>query len=57
MLGETWEPRGKGADDDSLLSRRERYEAELPEGVLVVTASVDVQDDRSEERRVGKECG
>ena len=48
VLGETWEPRGKGADDDSLLSRRERYEAEIPEGVLLLTASVDVQDDRFE---------
>ncbi len=53
VLGETWEPRGKGADDDSLLSRRERYEAELPEGVLVLTASVDVQDDRFEIEVVG----
>ena len=48
VLGETWEPRGKGADDDSLLARRERYEAEIPEGVLLLTASVDVQDDRFE---------
>lgn len=48
VLGETWEPRGKGADDDSLLSRRERYEAEIPEGVLLLTAAVDVQDDRFE---------
>lgn len=48
VLGETWEPRGKGADDDSLLARRERYEAEIPEGVLLLTAAVDVQDDRFE---------
>ena len=47
-LGETWEERGKSADDDSLLSRRERYEAEIPEGVLLLTAGVDVQDDRFE---------
>lgn len=53
VLGETWEPRGKGADDDSLLSRRERYEAELPEGILLLTASVDVQDDRFEIEVVG----
>lgn len=52
-LGETWEERGKGADDDSLLSRRERYHAELPEGVLVLTAAVDVQDDRFELEVVG----
>lgn len=48
VLGETWEERGKGADDDSLLSRREKYKAEIPEGVLLLTAAVDVQDDRFE---------
>lgn len=53
VLGETWEERGKSADDDSLLSRRERYEAEIPEGVLLLTAAVDVQDDRFEIEVVG----
>lgn len=53
VLGETFEERGKGADDDSLLSRRERYNAELPDGVLLLTASVDVQDDRFEIEVVG----
>lgn len=53
VLGETWEDRGKGADDDSLLSRRELYRAEIPEGVLVLTAAVDVQDDRFEIEVVG----
>ena len=53
VLGETWEDRGKGADDDSLLSRREQYGAEIPEGVLILTASVDVQDDRFEIEVVG----
>lgn len=52
-LGETWEERGKGASDEALLSRREHYEAELPEGVLVLTAAVDVQDDRFEIEVVG----
>lgn len=52
-LGETWEYSGKGADDDSLLSRREPYEAEIPDGVLVLTAAVDVQDDRFEIEVVG----
>lgn len=47
-LGETWEEKGVGADDDALLSRRERYEAEIPEGVLVLSAGIDVQDDRLE---------
>ena len=53
VLGETWEEIGKSADDDSLLSRREIYKAELPEGVLALTAAVDVQDDRFEIEVVG----
>ena len=47
-LGEPWEERGEAADDNVLLSRRERYNADLPDGVLLVTAGVDVQDDRLE---------
>lgn len=47
-LGETWEEKGKSVDEDSLLNRRERYSADLPDGVLLVTAGVDVQDDRFE---------
>lgn len=47
-LGETWEERGASADDDSLIGRREKYEAEIPDGVLLLTAGVDVQDDRFE---------
>lgn len=47
-LGETWEERGKSADDDSIIGRRERYEADIPDGAVVLTAGVDVQDDRFE---------
>lgn len=47
-LGETWEEKGEAADEDVLLKRRERYTADLPDGVLLVTAGVDVQDDRFE---------
>ena len=47
-LGEPWEERGEAADDNALLPRRERYNADLPDGVLLVTAGVDVQDDRLE---------
>lgn len=47
-LGETWEEKGDAADEDVLLKRRERYTADLPDGVLLVTAGVDVQDDRFE---------
>ena len=47
-LGETWEERGDGADDIELLKRRETYTSEIPNGVLLITAGVDVQDDRLE---------
>ena len=40
-------------DEDSLMARREEYPAELPEGVLVLTAGVDTQDDRMEYEIVG----
>ncbi len=46
--GEAYEKKGDGADKDVLMDRREDYYAELPEGVLVLTAAVDVQDDRLE---------
>lgn len=52
-LGETWEERGDGADDEELLNRREVYEADIPDGVLLLTAGVDVQDDRLEYEIVG----
>lgn len=52
-LGETWEERGDGADDTDLLNRRETYTSEIPDGVLVITAGVDVQDDRLEIEIVG----
>lgn len=45
-LGETWEEEGVQADDGSLMARREEYGPELPEGVVLLTAGVDVQDDR-----------
>lgn len=47
-LGETWEERGDGADDTDLLKRRETYTADIPDGVLLITSGVDVQDDRLE---------
>lgn len=53
VLGETWEEQGKSANDQSLLERREQYEAEVPDGVLLLTAAVDVQDDRFEIEVVG----
>ena len=44
LLGELWEDRGDLEDEDTMLARREEYDAELPEGVLVLTVGVDTQD-------------
>lgn len=52
-LGETWEESGEKMDADSLLARREHYSDILPAGVLLMTAGVDVQDDRLECEVVG----
>lgn len=52
-LGETWEDQSDSTDEQMLLKRRERYECEIPDGVLVLTAGVDVQDDRLEVEVVG----
>jgi len=53
LLGELWEDRGDLEDEDSMLSRREEYPAELPDGVLVLTCGVDTQDNRLEYEVVG----
>lgn len=49
-LGETWEEEGVTVDDAALSGRREDYGIgdPLPEAVLLLTAGVDVQDDRIE---------
>ena len=52
-LGETWEERGEQLEENELYSRREIYNAAVPDGVLVLTAGVDVQDDRFEVEVVG----
>lgn len=53
VLGETWEERGEFDDETVFLERREEYEADLPEGVLILTAAVDTQDDRLEYEVMG----
>jgi phage terminase large subunit GpA-like protein len=53
LFGELWEDRGGLANEDDYLARREEYTAELPDGVLVLTMGVDVQDDRLEYEIVG----
>lgn len=56
-LGETWEERGEQVEDTELLNRREIYDAEVPDDVLVLTAGVDTQDDRFEVEVVGWGAG
>ena len=59
-FGQLWENRGDMETEEGVMARREDYGAkedgspiELPEGVLVVTAGVDTQDDRMEYELVG----
>src|SRR6185437_16168390 len=47
-LGETWEEQGDSIEAVALKSRLEEYKAEVPEGVGLLTSSVDVQNDRLE---------
>lgn len=47
------EENGEKLEHETLLGRRERYSAVVPEGVLVLTAGVDVQGDRVEVEVVG----
>ena len=48
ILAETWEETGEKVEDSALYQRRETYDAPCPAGVLVLTAAVDVQDNRLE---------
>ena len=54
-FGQLWENRGDLEDEESVMARREDYPegAALPDGVLVLTAGVDTQDDRLEYEVVG----
>lgn len=52
-LGETWEDEGERLDPHELTQRKEEYETRCPEGVTLLTAGIDVQDDRLEAEIVG----
>lgn len=52
-MGQTWQEDGETVEDDELLKRREKYNCEVPEEVLYLTAGVDTQDDRFELEVVG----
>lgn len=47
-LGETWEDEAESVDGHAIFKRREAYNAQVPKGVLFLTAGVDVQPDRLE---------
>jgi phage terminase large subunit GpA-like protein len=47
-LGEPWTEDGTRIETSDLLSRCEEYSHEIPKGVLILTAGIDVQDDRLE---------
>lgn len=52
-LCEEWEEQVDKINSDSLFDRREGYGPEIPEGVLLLTAWFDTQDDRLEGEIVG----
>lgn len=53
VLGESYEENINDEEYAYLLDRREEYPADLPDGVLILTAGVDTQDDRLEYEIVG----
>ena len=52
-LGETWVDQGETLDEYDLIERREDFGDELDAEILLITAGVDVQDDRLEYEIVG----
>lgn len=53
QFGQLWELRGDMDSEEEVMARREEYDAEVPDGVLVLTCGVDTQDDRLEYEVVG----
>lgn len=54
ILGETWYEKGEAPDWERLYSRKEDYQrGEIPDEVMLLTAGVDVQNDRLEVEIVG----
>lgn len=47
-MAESWEEKPEVLDAEVLLNRREIYHADVPEGVKILTAAVDTQDNRFE---------
>ncbi len=53
VLGIPWEETGNAIEVENLEEHRSVYDAEVPDGVLVLTCGVDTQDDRLEAEVVG----
>lgn len=53
VFGESYKQKGAFEDEQMFLRRRESYGAELPNGVLLLTAAIDTQDNRLEYEVVG----
>lgn len=53
FLGEVWEEQGESVDDYQIAERREEFGETIDRTILVLTAGVDVQDDRLEVEIVG----
>lgn len=53
FLGEVWEEQGESVDDYQVAERREEFGETLEKSILLLTAGVDVQDDRLEVEIVG----
>lgn len=53
VLGEVWEIKDRTGRPEKMLERLEDYEAEVPEGALVLTCGLDTQDNRIEYEVVG----
>lgn len=52
-LGQSWEDQGEKVDEYNLMERREDFAEKIPEECLILTAGVDVQDDRLEISIIG----
>lgn len=53
VFGESYKQKGAFEDEQIFLRRRESYGADLPNGVLLLTAAIDTQDNRLEYEVVG----
>ena len=56
-LGKTWEIPGEVIEESTVNRRRELYDSQVPDDVLVLTMGVDVQDDRLEYAVMGYGLG